>query len=432
MTTLKNVFGFLVLFALTVTSCKKDDDNPVPTPLSADFTVTLENVMEAKAYMASGSTGFLMPGETESFTFNAGKGSYLSFATMFVQSNDLFYGFAEEGIALYDGSGNPTIGDVTAMVELWDAGTEVNEEPGVGPNQAPRQSGPNTGPDENGTVELIQDINDGFTYPANNTVIKVSLMHDGGTEFTATIENISASATLPTPFAPGVWAVHDGNVQLFTAGQTSPAGLEGLAEDGSNQTLADNLTADTGYFSPFAPGVFVVHESGMPLFIEGQADFGDGLEALAEDGDPSVLDTPLKSANGVKNSGVFNTPTGASVPGPLLPGGTYTFTFEAEDGDYLNLATMLVHSNDLFYAFEDAGIALFDNNGNAISGDVTSMIQLWDAGTEVNEYPGAGNNQPARGGANSGADENGNVQIVNDNFTYPSVASAIKVTIEAQ
>jgi hypothetical protein len=102
--------------------------------------------------------------------------------------------------------------------------------------------------------------------------------------------------------------------------------------------------------SPFAPGVFVVHEKDrMPLFINGQADFGDGLEALAEDGDPSILDTPLKGVTGVIESGVFNTPTGAGAPGPLPPGGTYTFTFEGEEGEYLNFATMLVHSNDLFY-----------------------------------------------------------------------------------
>ena len=433
MTTLKKLLFLTTLIAITAISCKKDED-PVPTPLpgTAEFTVTIENVMETKSYMATGTTGFLMPGESESFTFNAGIGAYLSFATMFVQSNDLFYGFAEEGLALYDGDGNPLTGDVTAEVELWDAGTEVNEEPGVGPNQAPRQSDPNTGLDENGTVELIQNINDGFSYPANNSVIKVTLAHDGGTEFTATIENISAGASLATPFAPGVWVVHDGNVQLFTAGQVSPEGLEGLAEDGTNQTLADNLAADTGYFSPFAPGVFVVHaENEMPLFIEGQADFDEGLEALAEDGDPSGLDGTLKGGTDFTATGVFNTPTGASGPGPLLPGATYTFSFEAEEGDFLNFATMLVHSNDLFYAFDDDGIALF-NNGTAVTGDVTASIQLWDAGTEVNEYPGAGNNQPARGGANSGADENGNVQIVNDSFTYPSVNSSIKVTIQAQ
>ena len=163
MTTLKNLSFLLALVAFTATSCNKDED-PVSTPFeTANFTVTIENVMEAKAFMATGTTGLLMPGDSESFTFNAGKGSFLSLATMFVQSNDLFYGFGEAGVALYDGDGNAVTGDVTSMIELWDAGTEVNEEPGVGPNQAPRQSGPNTGADENGTVELIQDITKVFS-----------------------------------------------------------------------------------------------------------------------------------------------------------------------------------------------------------------------------------------------------------------------------
>ena len=55
---------------------------------------------------------------------------------------------------------------------LWDAGTEVNEEPGVGLNQAPRQAGPNTGMTENGIVKMV---NDGYTYPAVSEVIRVTI-----------------------------------------------------------------------------------------------------------------------------------------------------------------------------------------------------------------------------------------------------------------
>ena len=90
---------------------------------------------------------------------------------------------------------------------------------------------------------------------------------------------------------------------------------------------------------------------------------------------------------------------------------------------------MLVHTNDLFYAFGEGGIALF-SNGVAVEGDVTNDVLLWDAGTEVNEYPGAGNNQPVRGGGNSGPAENGVVQEVNDGFTYPAVNNSIRVTLQ--
>ena len=63
-------------------------------------------------------------------------------------------------------------GDITNQLELWDAGTEVNEEPGVGLNQAPRQGGPDTGETENGTVRIVDDI---YTYPSLSDVIKVTV-----------------------------------------------------------------------------------------------------------------------------------------------------------------------------------------------------------------------------------------------------------------
>ena len=93
----------------------------------------------------------------------------------------------------------------------------------------------------------------------------------------------------------------------------------------------------------------------------------------------------------------------------------------------LSFATMLVQTNDLFIGVDN--FTLF-NNGVAVSGDITSSLALWDAYTEVNEYPGAGINQaPRQGGPNTGMDESGNVQEVNDAFTYSAVAQMIKVTI---
>ena len=419
--------AFILIATLSFAACNNDDDDVTPT--SEDFTLTIENVQTGKMYLQTGTTGFLAPGEMESFTFHAGRGHYLSLATMFVQSNDLFYAFSESGMALYDESGAAVTGDVTGMIDLWDAGTEVNEEPGVGANQAPRQSGPNTGDDENGTVELIGDINDGFNYPTDESVIRVMLQHDGGTMFTATIENISSGSTLPSPFAPGVWAVHGSNSMLFEQGAAAPEGLEGLAEDGAIDVLAGNLSDNSGYASPFAPGVLVVHEAGVnALFDMNSPDRGQGLEALAEDGDPAPLQSSLESMDGVKQVIIFNTPEGASGPGPLMGGQSYDIDFNAEEGDYVTFATMLIHTNDLFFAPGERGIALF-SNGTGINGDVTGMIELWDAGTEVNEFPGAGNAQPARGGANSGIDEGGNVRIEDDAYAYPSVADLLSVRI---
>lgn len=114
------------------------------------------------------------PGEAYEFTVEAERGDYLSFATMFVQSNDLFFAPAPEGIPLFDDA-EPISGDVTDEVLLWDAGTEVNQEPGVGPDQAPRQAGTDTGADENGVVVSIDAVTDGYTYPAVDQVIRVTI-----------------------------------------------------------------------------------------------------------------------------------------------------------------------------------------------------------------------------------------------------------------
>ena len=76
---------------------------------------------------------------------------------MFVQSNDWFFAPGPDGIALFDADGNPISGDITSQVFLWNAGTEVDEEPGIGPNQGPRQKGPNTGKTENGVVRNLSD-----------------------------------------------------------------------------------------------------------------------------------------------------------------------------------------------------------------------------------------------------------------------------------
>lgn len=422
------LFALMAVFVLS--ACNKDDDEPTPTE-SANFTVTVENILPVTNYSSSGSLGFLAPGEQQTVEFHAGDGDYLSFATMFVQSNDLFYGFEDRGLRLHDADGNPITGDVTSKVDLWDAGTEVNQEPGVGADQAPRQTGPNAGTTENGVVRLVSELGDGFVYPADEQVIRLTLKHDGGTLFTFTIENISAGSSLPSPLAPGGWAIHKSGVRLFTDGEASSAGLEAVAEDGNNEEFINDLTAWTGYTSPYAPGVWAVHAAGStPIFADGATDSGEGLEELAEDGDPSILAASLTNGTKASLSGVFNTPDGASGPGPILPGGSYSFTFKASEGDYFNLATMLVETNDLFLAFDEGGIALF-NNGIALSGDITNLIELWDAGTEVNEYPGAGKYQPIRGGGNSGPAEGGSVVIVNDGFTYPAVNELIKITIQA-
>lgn len=424
----KNLILSIIATILVFTGCDTKED---PMTESSMFKVSIENVMENKDFLFTGvfntpvgamDPGGAGPGDMYSFSFEAGPGTLLSFATMFVKSNDLFYAPSGEGIELFSG-GVALTGDITSQIMLYDAGTEVNEEPGSGPNQP--LNGGDAGIVENGSVKEISEVMDGFTYPAVSENIKVSLENDGATGFTLTISNLAGSST---PIAPGVWVVHTAANPLFEVEMADYGfGLEALAEVGDPSSLAAHLDLNSGYVSPLAPGAWALHASGAtPIFTMGSPDYGEGLESLAEDGDPSTLATSLLAKDGVTKSGAFNTPVGEAGPGALLPGNSYEFTFDAEEGDYLSFATMLVHSNDLFFSPSDAGIPLF-SGGTALSGDITSSIMLYDAGTEVNELPGVGLHQPAR--LNGGDDENGNVTIVNDGFTYPAVSSVVKITI---
>ena len=112
--------------------------------------------------------GMFLPGMA--FEVTARPGDRLSFATMFVQSNDKFYGPKDGSIALFDLDGMPVSGDVTASVELLDAGTEADQQPGAGPDQAPRQKATGQGAAQGGLVTLA---NDGFAYPKTKEVIEV-------------------------------------------------------------------------------------------------------------------------------------------------------------------------------------------------------------------------------------------------------------------
>ena len=101
--------------------------------------------------------GPIRPGDSYEYTFTAAPGMKLFTTMMFGQSNDWFYAPDANGIALFDAKGMPISGDVTDKLVLWNAGTEVDEEIGIGPNQGPRQKGPNTGADEHGVVRRVKD-----------------------------------------------------------------------------------------------------------------------------------------------------------------------------------------------------------------------------------------------------------------------------------
>ena len=99
---------------------------------------------------AGGPGPIFAPDGNYQFTITAVPGDHLSFASMFVQSNDWFFGL--DSLPLFDAVGNPRSGNISGYVTLYDAGTEVDEALGYGAHQAPRQAGPNSGASQGSVI----------------------------------------------------------------------------------------------------------------------------------------------------------------------------------------------------------------------------------------------------------------------------------------
>jgi hypothetical protein len=186
---------------------------------------------------------------------------------------------------------------------------------------------------------------------------------------------------------------------------------------------------------PLSPGAYAVHTSDEPIFSRGAPERDNGLEEVAEDGMPDTLVSTLMERDTVVDAGAFATPMGADGPGPLTPGNAYEFSVEASSDRptaYLSFVTMFVPSNDLFYAFGgESGVPLFQGNG-PLAGNATEYVSLWDAGTEINEEPGVGENQVQRQrDAGVGLVERGTVAPIEavNGYDYPATADVVQVTL---
>jgi len=102
------------------------------------------------------------PGGSLTFTLEAPVGYKLGFNAMFVFSNDWFISTDNGGYHLFNGDGSPRTGsEITHQAYLYDAGTEIDQPVGMGADQAPFQSGPNTGAvDDNNLIRRVMEIDD--------------------------------------------------------------------------------------------------------------------------------------------------------------------------------------------------------------------------------------------------------------------------------
>lgn len=317
--------------------------------------------------------------------------STLSFAAMLVESNDAFLALRGSGVELMSDGEPRSVGEVETEIRrrlaVWDAGTEQNQVPGVGSNQPPRQEEAGAGPeDPDSEIRLYRDSTNDLSGEMAGGFLEISVEHgDADSDFEVTVTNTSDSIAYTGSLSPLAWATTDGETTLFETGDQASDGLESLAEDGMAGELADELFA------------------------------------------------------GVGESGVASTPAGADEAGPIMPGDSYEFTVTPDaDHRYLNLASMVIPSNDTFVALGETGVALLDSDGNrrdasAVGDDITDTLAAYNAGTEADQAGAIGLDQPPRqDGADTGpAEGDGSVRELDDPvWSYPTVEEALTVTVE--
>ncbi|PZP41882.1 MAG: hypothetical protein DI598_17710 [Pseudopedobacter saltans] len=422
----------MAFLPIAFTACHKGMDSTQPT---TTHTISIENVLESRPLVESGTfkhdgaAPVVMPGESVSFQFSAGKGQSVTFATMYGWSNDLFFAPANPGITLFDTNGNPVEGDVSSSIKLWDNGTRINQIPG----SAVQHPGVAVSSSQN-VMEVNGTDAQGNTYAAASSLMKVTLKYNGDSKFTLTINNTSGNTTNPTPFSPGVWAVSynvGGSLlspnPIYKSGNPTANGLTNLAEMGDNSLIGQYIASQTGIFTPLSPVLVVVYKGiDNPIYTAGQIDAGHGLKNLAQTGDASGIAAYLKTVSGVKN--VYVLPAATSTV--LLPmvngqsGSMVSQQLDIEKGDKIAIATMWGLSNDWFFASK----TVIDGN---TPGDYSTSIGLFDDGTAVSQLPGAGYAQAALGG--SPIVESQNITEVPSNNPFvslPTIDKFIKVTLQ--
>jgi hypothetical protein len=437
--------------ALTLAACNANDsDDPNGGGEGMrEFQLRIENIAPWKLLkVTSQSTIFgtmtqanALPGQAYEVRFTAGPGHNLTIATTLIESNDWFFGFEAAGIPLYV-NGQQRTGNITSLVRRWDAGTELNQELGVGNATCGKQPVRDYGaPDPDSRVRIVNEPTvGGSPIPAISSMIRVTLAKGTSSDqFVLRVENVSNDQTLQTSqgpravtISPVAWAISRHPNAFFdeNAG-VRPNGLGTFAETGLPDGLTQALRFDRGVATALGRGVFVVHREVGPLFYMDNSDYGVGLEALAEDGDESTLLANLRG-NDRDGSvvGAFDTPVGATGASAATPGQSFEFNFKAQPGDMLAFATSYTASNDWFFGSPPEGIALFLGD-NPRWEEVTPDVKLFDLGTEADEEldvgPNVGTQQaaPNTGRLDSKATAR---EVTPDRYTVP-VNQHIRVTL---
>jgi len=356
-----------------------EDGDPGPWFTAIDGTAGIGTAVTTDAPVAFGESIVIatMPDQDNRF---------FSLATMVGASNDAFLAPWPGGIALLDENGGARSNDdieddFRRMLVVWDAGTEANEVPGVGPNTGGEQLVPDVGPaDPDPTIRPYSDITNDLSGENAGGFLTVTIENaPQAGEFDVTIENTSGATVYPGVLSPVLYAVHDDTISLFT---------EGMAASPS-------------------------------------------LESLAEDADPSALLGDLEGTAGVS--------TVAVGPAALGEGESFTFTVTADaTTPFLSIAAMVVPSNDTFVAFAPTGIRLVDEDGVPFTDaeyviEVATQLAAWEAGTEANQAGAIGRDQyPRQAADDTGVAEGaGTVRFTEDDpvWAWPDADQIVRVTV---
>ena len=236
------------------------------------------------AWIMAGSEDFedpaplLKPGQSYTQAFNTfNNDSYLSIVVKRVLANDQFLAFSDEGLPLFNNAGTPLFEnktDVSQYLLLWDAGTEINQRPGLGKGQI-----------LNGNYRLGVD-------PEKNVR---EYQHD----YFGPSVNASELALVTLEYIGFEQGSYQFNVELENRGANYT--VNPLCHDTQSEMLSS--------------AVGVVHGPGAPLFKAGHPDYGQGLEQLAEDGDVIPLSQSLNitEATSASDSSKGNTDNTVSI-----------------------------------------------------------------------------------------------------------------------
>jgi len=215
---------------------------------------------------------------------------------------------------------------------------------------------------------------------------------------------------------------------LYTSGQPTANGLTNIAEMGDNTALSTYAKSITGIFTPLSPVLVVVYNGiTNPIYQSGTLDAGKGLKPLAQQGNADTLAAYLRGVQGVKAVYVLPAPN-TKVLLPVIgsqSGGIVSQQLSVNTGDRIAIATMYGFSNDWFFASTGNGTDAMQK------GDISSSIQLYDDGTAVAQFPGAGVTQFNLAG--TPLKESQPISVVpnpNAFTTLPAITGMIKVTLK--